>query len=489
MMHEPYNRAHLEIPPNDLFLSPATDFIQSMADQYGMERERATRLTQASSKAIALVMRNNQAGRSEEPIRVDVRENQGQMLVEVLNRGVPLFPQGEELSNFSRESSGELDTFSVENRGRQGQRMILSMRLLEGPVFHSNDYQGLMRQLSTNEETEIELRELREGEETALSRLFYYVYSYDYIYDFVYYPEKIRAKLESKSLISFVAALPDGTLLGHVGLMKWNDQPTVYEPCLGVTDPAVKSKGIFGKVFHHTMERVKEIPMQYCIFDFVTNHLYSQKLVNKYHPCTMSVFVGCQTKETQAKLERLGMGEDPQETDRYTLLYSILPQVAHPFGQQVYLPINLGEMVGFLLKPLNLTWAPTSRFELLPPEGEFSVKLSADQNAVVFDLFNPGRRAVDQILKQWQDLLNDGFQYAGIEVPLDQPGVGHLYDILSDNEFFIGGFIPYHHSDRLGFRFQTIGPTNLDFDEIKVCGADAQRLLSVIRSNYERTRL
>jgi hypothetical protein len=481
-------RNRLEIPPVEFCLDPASDFVASFAAGLGMGDERRAAIRNAARSAMKLVLDKNQGARSEERIGVDVFESEGKLHVEVLNRGVPIFLEGSMLSGGGvTELAQGLERFSIENLGRNGQAVKLAIRLGE---------EASRRALPKAAEADgpiategMVIRDLEVGEEAKLSQLFYQVYGYDYINDFVYYPEQIRARLQDGRLISIVSALPDGRILGHVGLMKWNDSPKVYEPCLGVTHPGVKSKGLFSQIFAATMERVSQTEMSYCFFDFVTNHIYSQKLVEKFKPCPLSIFVGCQSKDTQARLEKLGMGQDPKETDRYSLLYSVIPRTPHPFGRQIVLPHNLGETVGFLLAPLNLTWVPASRFDVLPPGGEYQTHLQPTQNAVVFDCSRPGHKALDAILRDWSQLLKSGYQYAGIEVPIDAPGLGNLYDRLADNGFFIGGFIPYHHSDRLGFRFQAMGPTKVDFGEIQVFSPGAQNLLAIIRENFERTHI
>ncbi len=481
-------RNHLEFPPLESCLGPAAEFVSAFAAELGMEEAGRLAIRNASRQAMQMVLDKNSRGRSEARIGLDVFESEGKLHVEVLNHGVPIFLDGPTLSGGSVTDLAQgLERFSIENRGRQGQSVMLAIRLGE---------QASRRAMATTEAavgpiaTEgVQIRELAVGEEAKLSQLFYQVYAYDYINEFVYYPEQIRQRLEDGRLISIVAALPDGRLLGHVGLVKWNDAPKVYEPCLGVTHPGVKSKGLFGQIFAATMERIQQTEMSYCFFDFVTNHIYSQKLVEKYKPCPISIFIGCQSKDTQARLEKLGMGKDPKETDRYSLLYSLIPQTQYPFGKQIVLPHNLGEAVGFLLEPLNLGWVPASRFDVLPPNGEYQTHLQPLQNAVVFDCFRPGHKAAEAILRDWAQLLKNGYQYAGIEVPLGAPGIGSLYDRLADNGFFIGGFIPYHHSDRLGFRFQAIGPTKVDFSEIQVFSEGAKNLLALIRENFERTHI
>ena len=95
------------------------------------------------------------------------------------------------------------------------------------------------------------------GEEDALSRLFYMVYGYDYINEFVYYPEKIKAMIDSGELHSIVAVRPNGRLVGHVGLTRRKREPPVYEAGMGAVDPMLKSRGLFGRLFSKTMEDIR----------------------------------------------------------------------------------------------------------------------------------------------------------------------------------------------------------------------------------------
>lgn len=480
--------SRLEIPPDRDLLRPFTQFISKYAEDLGVDEGQRKKMLEAAESALLLVINNNEYENNHERIAVDVYHDKSKLVIEVVNRGVPFFlketdPEHARFSNLSRA----IDQVEIQNRGREGQTIILTS-LLKDHTLHERlgDEKTGETQIDPGE---IEIREILPGEEVALSKLFYFVYGYQYINDFVYYPEKIKKLLEEKKLISMVAAAKNGRLIGHVGLLKWGDTPPVYEPCLGVVDPGMKSKGLFSHLFQQTMGRVEKMEVQYLFFDFVTNHDLSQRFVSKFGASDLALFVGCQSKHTQAKLAKLGLGQDSKEMDRYTLLYSVISKVKHPFGKTVFLPGNLGEMLGFLLKPLNLSWTPAPRFQLLKLHGEYQTHLQPLQNAVIFDLFSPGRDAVDRILSDWRQYLREGYQYCAVEVPLEAPGVGNLYDILSEHGFFVSGFIPYHHSDKLGFRFQSIGHTKVAFDDIKVCTESAKRLLQIVRTNYERNAL
>ncbi len=467
----------VEMPPRPFYVGPSLDYVGSLARGFGMQEDRWLKMREAARAGLQGILERSTDA---EPIGLEVFEEEGHLVVEVENRGAPVFLDGQ-------LAPLELDRVQLENRGRGGQTLHLAMRLGGEAVRRGIVESGAVARQDA-EATPV-LRELRADETGELSRLFYSVYRYDYINEFVYYPEKVRAMIEEGKLISLAAVLPSGRLAGHVGLLKWSDKPAVYEPCLGVVDPALKSKGLFGKLFEKSMERIDSLPMQYCFFDFVTNHELSQKFVARYHPVDLALFVGCQSKETQAKLERLGIGEDPKETDRYTLLYSILPKVKQPFGKELQLPANLGEMLGFLLEPLDLQWRPTPRFEVLAEGGDFAVHLQPQQSAVIFDLHQPGRAAVDRIHSQWRELRRGGFQYCAVEVAVGQPGIANLYDLLAEQGFFVAGFVPCRHTYRLALRFQAMGPTKVSFDEIRVFTPTAKRLLECVRNNFERNAL
>ncbi|MEK7722432.1 MAG: hypothetical protein AAB359_08585, partial [Elusimicrobiota bacterium] len=333
----------------------------------------------------------------------------------------------------------------------------------------------------------IEIRALKAGsEEHKLSRLFHSVYGYNYINEFVYYPGRLGEMIKQGRLISVVAALPNGRLVGHVGLVKWSESPPVYEAALGLVDPLVKSKGLFGKIFRKTMEHAKKMPMQYCFFDFVTNHDFSQKLISKYGIRDMALFVGCQTRATQARLEKLGIGRDPADMDRYTILFSIIPGVERPFGRNIKLPLNLGESLEFLLKPLNLAWLPEPRFSTLPSGGGYESKCQPLQDAVYYDLASPGSTALEEILTGWRELLRNGYQYAAVDIPLGNPGLGNAHNLLAANGFFIAGLVPYRYSDKLAFRFQAVAPSRIALDKIKVASENSRRLLEIIKADYQR---
>jgi hypothetical protein len=468
-------RGRLEIAPRPELVEPALHFVEQAAAALGMGADDRGPLVAACRVALSMVVARNASG-----------DETVSLVVEIVNRGVPILPAGDAGGDVERfhQAARLVDEVAIQNLGREGQKLRLEKSLGQAKS------QGLLAARPPEaielDPAEVLFRELEEGEEGRLSELFYHVYGYSYINELVYYPEKIRKMRRSGKLISIVAADRTGRFHAHVGLVRWARNPDVYEAALGLVDPRVKSRGLFSRIFEKTMERVHRTPMQYCFFDFVTNHDRSQRVIARHGTRDMAIFVGCQSGETQARLEKLGMGEDPEDMDRYSLLYSIIPCVTHPFGREVSLPLSIGERFAFLLEPFGLAWTPESRFSALPAHGAFRTSYQPQQNAVVFDLHDPGREAADGIAATWQQLLRNGYQYAAVDVPLRAPGLGNLYDKLAGSGFFAAGFIPYRNSAELAFRFQALGPTKVAWDSIRLSTDPARRLLQLIREDHER---
>ena len=462
---------NLEVPSHAAATPFVGDFLCSYLTKFelmGLERQKV----ENDFKEILSIVGKN-------PMTLDFWEGDKEVTISILNKGIPLF---QETLQGVLKNKGHI---FFDNLGRLGQRINFKIRLSGGSK--RKDASDICM-VETPKLEEIEVRLLKEGEETKLSQLFYQVYGYQYINEYVYYPEKLKSMREEGKLVSVIADFR-GKLISHVGLVRLNDTPSVYEAALGVSDPLIKSKGIFRKVFQTLMERVKTVPMLYCVFDCVTNHDFTQKLVSSYGACDLSLFVGCQTNRTQARLEKLGIGKDPKEMDRYTLLYSVLSCVRQPFGSEVVLPDNLGEMLGFLLEPLHLSWVPAPRFSLLAEEGAYMVKDQPEQSSVYFDLWSPGRRALQDVLNHWSVLLRNGYQYAAVDIPLNCSGMAMAHDLLASHGFFISGLLPYHFGDTLACRFQAIGPTKVAFNEIQAFSPTTKRLLEIIQKDYERNKL
>ncbi len=100
-------KAKLELPADPLFSEPAVDFAASFAQKLDCGEAERDRLKRAVRAALGAVMQNNAGGKSEEPVTLELSESSGKLVVEIVNRGVPL------LLNDGRENELNASYFAL----------------------------------------------------------------------------------------------------------------------------------------------------------------------------------------------------------------------------------------------------------------------------------------------------------------------------------------------------------------------------------------
>jgi hypothetical protein len=483
--HKP---ATIEIPIDRRCIGPCTSFVRAYAERQEIPVDKIDSICRTLQKILKRLIESNSLQTFKDNIVISLKRTDHQLEIDIVNRGYPFFAGAQWVNSAIDRQTQEgmalirqvFNHVEYKNNGRSGQQLSLAIEIT--PETSASE---VLKSHSVDEKVSYGV--LQPGKETELSRLFCSVYGYNYIRDDVYYPERLHALNISGELISRVAITEDGRLAAHVGMVKLNENPAVYEIALGLSDPRVKVKGMFSQLFDQIIKIVEQTPMEYCIFDFVTNHDYSQKIVSRYGSKEMAISIGCQISETQAKLETLGIGTDPKGSDRFSLLIGIRPSKEHPFGKDVTLPVHIGEMFEFLLTNLGMSWNPAPRFFPLAQHGSFTKVLQPSQKAAYFDLVHPGFQATKTIVREWRHLLRLDYKYAAIDIPLDAPGLGQVFDYLVKQGFFVAGFVPYHNSNQIAFRLQSIGAIRINFHEIMIASETGKTLLEVIRKGYERS--
>ncbi len=86
---------------------------------------------------------------------------------------------------------------------------------------------------------DVEIRFLRTDEAHILTALVTDAYGTSYDADWVYDPAEIARRIDAGSLISTIGLLPDGTVAGHVALMREEpDAPVLHAGIAVVTEAA-----------------------------------------------------------------------------------------------------------------------------------------------------------------------------------------------------------------------------------------------------------
>jgi len=481
--------AKFEIPAQRPFLLGVSAFIREFSRQRGYSEANAEIFASSINALTDFFLQNRRIDHEIPPFLIEIAEGSGKISLKIHYRGIPLSAEyARNLENFLEKhavSAKSIAKIDFSYQGREGQSVRIEFNSGETSIGKLSDSETLI-----SHEVQIfdsfEIVKLEENDAAEISRLFYRVYTYDYIQEFVYFPHELQKMLRDGRLISFAARLPEGRLLGHVGLISKNEDSSVWEPCLGVTDPQASARGMFSQIFDATMQHAATLKARYFFFDFVTNHIYSQKLISAYGCIDTALMLGCQSARTQARLSRLGLGDEPANTDRFSILYGIIPAKDKAFGEEIILPENIGKLLGFLIEPLGLSWVPASRYDAPAQQGAYEFSRKPEQEAVYFDCHEPGIEAVQGIIRDWDHLKKENYVYAAVDLPIEPPGLARLFELLASRDFFVAGIVPHANTEKLALRMQAIGPKKLDFSEIRLFGANAQRLLQIIRQQHER---
>lgn len=481
------------------------DFLgRELADARVSEKRQA-RLFDHLSTLIPLLAGEGSRARGNDGAFIDLSlsclESQ-ELKIEITNHGLPFLETDLSANGWKPSASAESTPgstlffrssnalrMSFENLGRKGQKFSFQISR-ERSRAKQPELKSLDAPAPILGEDFI-IRPIKNGDFPALSRLFYRVYGYNYINEVVYSPEKLSALQRNGKLISYVVDSPEthGELAAHLGMLCLRNDPSVYEMALGLTDPAIKARGLFSRLLQHLMSVSCQIPMSYALFEYVTNHDISQRMVGQYGTHDLALNAGCQLSETQARLSHLGLGTDAPDMDRYSILLGVKAQVENPFGHEVHLPIPIGEMLGFVLAPLGIEWTPSSRFDSLTTDGSYSKSANPFQKSVHFELDVPGVEAIRRLISEWRHLLKNDYQYCSVDIPINAKGLGQAFDLISSSGFFVAGFVPYKWGETLSIRLQSTGPQKIAFDDIKIASQTGKRLLEVVRESYERNRI
>lgn len=466
----------LSVLPDERLRVPVLNHARSLATQLRLPARAKRKMFLQIEAAIDLVFERNRGLNPPTPVVISISESPDEVIIEVKTRGRPLI-------KIPYQYQARMEDFRLINRGREGQHLSLAIQRPKETNDAPDKQPTAPREINPNA---IEIRPLRRNEISSVSELFYNVYGYKYINEMVYFPERLESLVNEGRLLSIGAVLEGKRIVGHLGLVQWNADQPVWEAAFGVTDPEIKSSGLFRSIFAATMELAKKTPSAYTFFDCVCNHDRSQRLITRSGGIDLALLIGCQSSATQASLERLGLGIDAKDMYRYSLLYQVLPGVSHPFGKEVTLPLGIGETIGFLLEPLGIQWRPAPRFSRLESQGRYTQTLNAIQNAVYFDFHEPGYGVVEHLLGEWCDLQREGYEYAAIDVPVSSTALRALFTLFSEAGFFLAGFVPYRMGTELAVRFQSLTPTRVAWNDIKVFSDTAKRLLTTVRAEYER---
>lgn len=300
------------------------------------------------------------------------------------------------------------------------------------------------------------------------------VYGSTYIHPEFYDPDEIVRRNESARLVSAVALDNQGNVVGHYALER-PDLREIAETGVAIVLP--------GHRHHQLMESMREVleraaaqlKLSGVYGHAVTNHTFSQHVVERFHEEPCAVSLGWSPKTFHNLPEVL-----PQRmTD---LLY--FKFLRKPEQVTVHLPEHHAGWCRRIYDELQVQAVAGQPAATIGP-GQIVVDVRRDLGRALLRVQTVGENSTDTIASLTEDFSERGAEVIFLELPLAQPGTPALCVGAERLGYFFSGIGPSFASDGDVLRLQKLN-VPLDASLILVESDHARGLLKYVLQERER---
>ncbi len=267
--------------PNDIHFLPATNqFISDYARKLGFSDKAVTQIEMAVEEGISNVVRHAFQPNESAHFDIHLYKDITGLSVSICDQGLPFDPNTVQYNEDTLEGLGSfvmskmMDKIQYINHGKAGKELKLSKYFEEAQVETSPEDNGIT---SVVQEHTYTFRPFQDKDAIEVVRCAYESYGYTYAYEHIYYPERVKALNESGDLISVVAEAEDGTVCGHMALVKIDGYDSLYEIGLAMTKQQYRGGNIFSRLLALIYEEIDKRKIHSVFGQCVTTHTYSQR--------------------------------------------------------------------------------------------------------------------------------------------------------------------------------------------------------------------
>ncbi|VBB07318.1 acyl-coa n-acyltransferase [Lucifera butyrica] len=304
-------------------------------------------------------------------------------------------------------------------------------------------------------------------------------YGDSYFYKQFYDPREIIHANQCGRLTSVVAVTGDNQLIGHMALLRTEDDPQIVEPVMAVVKTGFRNGGVLTGLaeylyINRNPELFEEVKGIY--IPPVTKHIFSQRQVYNHGFKDCGIWLGylpdAQFKEINVSpLQRLTL----------VLTYMYLEQ---PGSIIIYPPPRHKEMIAKLFKNIGV---PYVQCRLLPKdlqnyfhtESLLKVKVSNALGQAILKIIHYGPHVISEIHTKINELSQRNLSVIHLYLSLNNPLTGYLTPEFEKMGFFFAGIMPGTAcNDTLILQY--LNNTAVNYDKILLFSAMAQEILGYI---------
>lgn len=339
---------------------------------------------------------------------------------------------------------------------------------------------------------EYAIRRPRPEEAVWIARCVYRAYGYTYPNEDLYYPERIARQNETGELVSVVAVAQGSEgeeLVGHCAAER-PDLGPVAELGQAVVAPAHRKRGLLGRMMDFLEEECRRLGLLGFWGDAVTNHVYSQRVLEGYDFSVCGVSLG--VLPGSVRFKKIQSDALPQRVS--CMLY--FRHLVLPATAAIHAPVHHQAMLARIYAQLDV---PVEFREpgVVQGPGRVDVSFHRGLGLGSIRVLYAGADVPAEIREARRDLCEiAGAQVVYLDLPLAQPGTPDLCRAAEEEGFFFGGLGPCFAPDpaepgrgsdvlRLQYLNAPLDPT-----QIQVANPFGQELLAYVSREWDRvTRL
>ena len=329
------------------------------------------------------------------------------------------------------------------------------------------------------------VRKMNKADADNIVGLIHNSYGDSYFYKQFYNPDEIISANKSGYLTSVVAETTDGELIGHMALLRTQDDYQVVEPVIAVVKTGFRNRGVLTELaeylyIHRKPELFKEVTGIY--IPPVTSHTFSQKQVynSGFKDCGIWL-----SYLPDAEFQKI----NTPHLQRLSLVLTYL-YVRQPKRIVIFPPRAHTEMIVKLFKNLGV-FAITCRIpqsylqNYLKGESIVKIKDSPSLGQTIIKIVRPGKNIISEITAKIQELCTNNVSVIHLYLSLNDPATYFLAAKFEKMGFFFAGIMPGSAcKDALILQYLN-DDTDIDHTKILLVTDTAREILSYVIKQRE----
>jgi len=326
-------------------------------------------------------------------------------------------------------------------------------------------------------ETEYTVRRLRADDAQGVVDCVRRVYGDSYIiHTEMYHPEQIVALNESGHLLSIVALDSAHEIVGHYALERPDPTLRAAESGEAMVLPEHQHHHLLEKMRILLEDEARQLGLRGIFGRTVTNHLFSQKAVERFGERPCGVSLGRTPRSFRNMQEAL--------SQRMSIVfYFKYLQQADPV--RIHVPRRHQEICREIYAQFEVQFEPSFQ-DGASEAGEFTVDHHPELQRAIVMVRRVGKDTVEKLRGVHRDLcLARQVEVVYLELPLCDAGTPAVCEALEQDGFFFSGVAPLYapQSDVLRLQFLNV---DLDTSVLKIESPFAQTLLGYVEDERRR---